>query len=46
MKVLLIGGTNLIGPYAVTRLAEAGHEVTVFHRGRTASGASWATGGT
>jgi nucleoside-diphosphate-sugar epimerase len=35
MKVLLIGGTNFIGPYAVRRLAEAGHEVAVFHRGRT-----------
>ncbi len=35
MKVLVIGGTNFIGPYVVRRLAEAGHEVTVFHRGRT-----------
>jgi nucleoside-diphosphate-sugar epimerase len=35
MKVLVIGGTNFIGPYAVRRLAGAGHEVTVFHRGRT-----------
>ena len=34
MKVLVIGGTNFIGPYAVRRLAEAGHEVAVFHRGR------------
>lgn len=35
MKVLIIGGTNFIGPYVVRRLAEYGHEVTVFHRGRT-----------
>ena len=35
MRVLVIGGTNFIGPYAVRRLAGAGHEVAVFHRGRT-----------
>ncbi len=35
MKVLVIGGTNFIGPYAVRRLVGAGHEVAVFHRGRT-----------
>jgi nucleoside-diphosphate-sugar epimerase len=35
MKVLVVGGTSFIGPYAVRRLAEAGHEVAVFHRGRT-----------
>ena len=35
MRILVIGGTNFIGPYAVGRLAEAGHEVAVFHRGRT-----------
>jgi nucleoside-diphosphate-sugar epimerase len=51
MKVLVVGGTNFIGPYAVRRLAEAGHEVAVFHRGRTGgscrrvSCASLATGG-
>lgn len=35
MRVLVIGGTNFIGPPTVRRLAGAGHEVTVFHRGRT-----------
>ena len=35
MKVLIIGGTNFIGPHVVRRLAERGHEVVVFHRGRT-----------
>jgi nucleoside-diphosphate-sugar epimerase len=35
MKVLVVGGIKFIGPYAVRRLAEAGHEVAVFHRGRT-----------
>ena len=35
MRVLIVGGTNFIGPYVVRRLAEYGHEVTIFHRGRT-----------
>jgi nucleoside-diphosphate-sugar epimerase len=33
MRVLIVGGTGFIGPRAVRRLAEAGHEVMVFHRG-------------
>jgi nucleoside-diphosphate-sugar epimerase len=35
MRVLVIGGTRFIGPRLVHRLTEAGHEVAVFHRGRT-----------
>src|SRR5215211_5607174 len=35
MKVFIVGGTNFIGPHVVRHLAEAGHEVVVFHRGRT-----------
>jgi nucleoside-diphosphate-sugar epimerase len=35
MRVLVIGGTGFIGPYVVRRLVEQGHEVVVFHRGRT-----------
>jgi nucleoside-diphosphate-sugar epimerase len=35
MHVLLIGGTNSIGPPLVRRLHQAGHRVAVFHRGRT-----------
>jgi nucleoside-diphosphate-sugar epimerase len=33
MRVLVIGGTNFIGPHVVTALHGRGHEVTVYHRG-------------
>lgn len=36
MRVLIIGGTNFIGPPVVRRLVALGHEVAVFHRGQTA----------
>lgn len=32
MHILVIGGTNFIGPYVVNNLAEAGHQVSVLHR--------------
>jgi len=35
MRVLVIGGTQFIGPPTVRLLVEAGHDVTIFHRGRT-----------
>lgn len=35
MRVLVVGGTNFIGPPLVRRLVDLGHEVAVFHRGRT-----------
>ena len=35
MRVLVIGGTNFIGPHVVRALLAAGHEVTVFNRGKT-----------
>jgi nucleoside-diphosphate-sugar epimerase len=35
MRVLAIGGTGFIGQFAVPRLQQAGHSVTVFHRGKT-----------
>ena len=33
MRILILGGTTLTGPYAVRRLHSLGHEVTVLHRG-------------
>jgi nucleoside-diphosphate-sugar epimerase len=33
MRVLVIGGTNFIGPKVVAALDRQGHEVTVYHRG-------------
>src|SRR5262249_47614777 len=33
MRIMILGGTTLTGPYAVRRLHSLGHEVTVFHRG-------------
>jgi nucleoside-diphosphate-sugar epimerase len=34
MKILVIGGTNFIGPPVVRQLCAMGHEVTVFNRGQ------------
>ena len=36
MRVLAIGATGFIGRHVVRKLAAAGHEVAVFHRGSTA----------
>lgn len=33
MRVLIIGGTGLTGPFVVRRLVEQGHELSLFHRG-------------
>jgi nucleoside-diphosphate-sugar epimerase len=35
LKILILGGTKFIGPHVVRRLADRGHEVTIFHRGKT-----------
>jgi len=37
MKVLFMGGTGFIGPHMVRALVKAGHEVTLFNRGKTNS---------
>ena len=34
MQVLVIGGTRFIGAHVVRQLIEAGHSVTVYHRGQ------------
>src|ERR1044072_430831 len=35
MNILIIGGTRFVGPEVAERLVEAGHYVTLFHRGET-----------
>jgi nucleoside-diphosphate-sugar epimerase len=35
VRFLVLGGTRFIGPHVVRELVEAGHDVTVFHRGET-----------
>jgi nucleoside-diphosphate-sugar epimerase len=35
MRILVIGGTNFMGPLVVHALSEQGHEITLFHRGQT-----------
>ncbi|MFD1413413.1 NAD-dependent epimerase/dehydratase family protein [Oceanobacillus jeddahense] len=35
MRILIIGGTKFIGPHVVRLLLEEGHELTLFHRGKT-----------
>jgi nucleoside-diphosphate-sugar epimerase len=35
MKILVIGGTGFMGPSTAAQLRQAGHSVTVFHRGKT-----------
>lgn len=33
MNVVVIGGTRFVGAHVVRQLADAGHAVTVYHRG-------------
>lgn len=37
-KILVLGGTNFLGPAIVERALEAGHQVTLFNRGQTNTG--------
>jgi len=35
MHILIIGGTQFMGPHVIRSLHESGHQVTIFHRGQT-----------
>jgi len=35
VKILLIGGSGFIGQFAAQQLQQSGHQVTIFHRGKT-----------
>jgi 2'-hydroxyisoflavone reductase len=35
MRILMIGGTRFIGKHVVASALDSGHDVTIFHRGRT-----------
>ncbi|QNN52473.1 NAD-dependent epimerase/dehydratase family protein [Nocardioides mesophilus] len=35
MRILMIGGTRFVGRHVAEKALERGHEVTIFHRGRT-----------
>ena len=35
MKIIIIGGTRFIGPSVVKKLYEQGHDITLFHRGKS-----------
>jgi len=37
VKLLVIGGTSFVGRHAVEAAVESGHDVVVFHRGRTSA---------
>ena len=37
VRVLVVGGTRFIGRHTVSELLRRGHEVTIFHRGKTPS---------
>ena len=34
MRILILGGTRLTGPFTTRYLVEQGHQVTIFHRGK------------
>ena len=34
MKILILGGTELTGPFTTRYLVEQGHQVTIFNRGK------------
>ena len=40
MRILIMGGTAFVGRHIAAAAIEAGHAVTLFHRGRTGHGLS------
>lgn len=40
MRILIIGGTKFIGPHVIRLLLEEGHDLTLFHRGKTSTNLS------
>ena len=38
LRILILGGTNFIGPHQVEYAQSRGHEITLFNRGRTNPG--------
>jgi 2'-hydroxyisoflavone reductase len=38
MRILIIGGTSFVGRHIARAAVDAGHDVTLFHRGRTGAG--------
>src|SRR5579862_7443383 len=38
MRILMIGGSSFMGPSVARELVAQGHEVTIFHRGKTENG--------
>lgn len=38
MRILIIGGTSFVGRHIAQAAVDAGHDVTLFHRGRTGAG--------
>src|SRR5215467_8713491 len=38
MRILIMGGTAFVGRHIAQAAIDAGHEVTLFHRGRTGAG--------
>jgi 2'-hydroxyisoflavone reductase len=38
MRILIIGGTRFVGRYIAQAAADAGHDLTLFHRGKSGAG--------
>src|SRR5262245_66592180 len=38
MRILIIGGTRFVGRHIAQAASDAGHDLTLFHRGRSGTG--------